>query len=197
MMGERQGEGEPQPVSFSSSPMPADNIILVGFMATGKSHVGRIIARLTGRRAADIDEEIVRRARKPIHRIFSEDGEAVFRAMERHATFSLCDGGNKVISAGGGAFAQELTRQVLLESGTVFCLTALPETIHHRITRGSPNAAVRPMLGDGDPLVRIRELLDERADAYDHAHYAVPTDDQTPEQVADAILEIYESAASG
>ena len=173
--------------------MPVDNIILVGFMATGKSHVGRLIARLTGRRAADIDEEIVRRARKPIHRIFSEDGEAVFRAMERHATFTLCDGGNRVISAGGGAFAQELTRQVLLENGTVFCLTARPETIHHRITRGSPNAAVRPMLGGGDPLVRIRELLDERADAYAHAHYAVATDDRTPEQVADAILEIYES----
>ena len=172
--------------------MPADNIILVGFMATGKSHVGRLIARLTGRRAADIDEEIVRRARKPIHRIFSEDGEAVFRAMERHATFSLCDGGNKVISAGGGAFAQELTRQTLLESGAVFCLTARPETIHHRITRGSPNAAVRPMLGDGDPLVRIRELLDERAESYAHAHYAVPTDDRTPEQVADAVLEIYD-----
>lgn len=174
--------------------MSADNIILVGFMATGKSHVGRLIARMTGRRTADIDEEIVRRARKPIHRIFSEDGEAVFRAMERHATFSLCDGGNKVISAGGGAFAQELTRQVLLESGTVFCLTARPETIHYRITRGSPNAAVRPMLGDGDPLERIRQLLEERAEAYGYAHYAVPTDDRTPEQVAESILEIYETS---
>ena len=174
--------------------MSADNIILVGFMATGKSHVGRIIARLTGRRMADIDEEIVRRARKPIHRIFSEDGEAVFRAMERHAALTLCEGGNNVVSAGGGAFAQELTRQVLLDSGTVFCLTALPETIHHRITRGSPNAAVRPMLAGGDPLDRIRELLEERASAYAHAHHSVATDERTPEQVADAILEIYESS---
>ena len=177
--------------------MSADNIILVGFMATGKSHVGRLVARMTGRRTADIDEEIVRRARKPIHRIFSEDGEAVFRAMERHATLTLCDGGNKVISAGGGAFAQELTRQVLLESGTVFCLTARPETIHHRITRGSPNAAVRPMLAGGDPLDRIRELLEERAEAYAHAHYAVATDDRTPEQVAEAILEIYQHHIRG
>ncbi len=182
-----------QSVACFSNPMSADNIILVGFMATGKSHVGRLISRMTGRRAADIDEEIVRRAHKPIHRIFSEDGEAVFRAMERHATFSLCDGGNKVISAGGGAFAQELTRQVLLDNGTVFCLTARPETIHHRITRGSPNAAVRPMLGDGNPLERIRELLEQRAESYAHAHYAVPTDDRTPEQVAEAILEIYET----
>lgn len=173
--------------------MSADNIILVGFMATGKSHVGRLIARMTGRGTADIDEEIVRRARKPIHRIFSEDGEAVFRAMERHAALTLCEGGNKVISAGGGAFAQELTRQVLLESGTVFCLTARPETIHYRITRGSPNAAVRPMLAGGDPLDRIRELLEERAEAYAHAHYTVATDDRTPEQVAETILKIYES----
>ena len=180
-------------VASFSAPMQSDNIILVGFMATGKSHVGRLIARMSGRDTADIDEEIVRRARKPIHRIFSEDGEAVFRAMERHATFTLCDGDNRVISAGGGAFAQELTRQVLLDSGTVFCLTARPETIHYRITRGSPNAAVRPMLAGDDPLERIRELLEERADAYAHAHYAVATDDRTPEQVAEAILEIYQS----
>jgi shikimate kinase len=174
--------------------MPVDNIVLVGFMATGKSHVGRLISRITGRRMADIDEEIVRRARKSIHRIFTEEGEAVFRAMERHAAFTLCEGGNKVISAGGGAFAQELTRQVLLESGTVFCLTARPETIHYRITRGSPNSAVRPMLGGGDPLERISQLLEERADSYAHAHHTVPTDDRTPEQVAESVLQIYQSA---
>lgn len=177
--------------------MPSDNIILVGFMATGKSHVGRIIARTSSRRMADLDEEIVRRARKPIHRIFSEDGEAVFRAMERHAALTLCEGGNKVIAAGGGAFAQELTRQVLLDSGTVFCLTAKPETIHYRITRGNPNAAVRPMLTGGDPLDRIRQLLDERAPAYAHADHTVSTDDRTPEQVAEAILTLYHHGAEG
>ena len=173
-----------------------DNIVLVGFMATGKSHVGRIISRLTGRRMTDLDEEIVRRARKPIHQIFSEDGEIVFRAMERHAAMTLCEGGNKVIAAGGGAFAQEMTRQVLLENGIVFCLTATPATIHYRITRGSPNAAVRPMLGAGDPLERISELLDERAPAYALAHHAVPTDDRTPEQVADEVLRIFESTVT-
>ena len=185
--------------------MSTDNIILVGFMATGKSHVGRILARATGRRMADLDEEIVRRAGKPIHRIFNEDGEAVFRAMERHAALTLCApdaaGGGKVVAAGGGAFAQAATRQILLDSGTVFCLTARPETIHHRISKGSPHAAVRPMLagnandGDGNananPLERIRQLLAERADAYAHAHYAVATDGRTPEDVADRILQIY------
>lgn len=189
--------------------MTGDNIILVGFMATGKSHVGRVIARLTGRRMADIDEEIVRRAGRPIHRIFREDGEAVFRAMERHAALALCapdpKGCGKVIAAGGGAFAQELTRQVLLDSGRVFCLTARPETIHYRITRGSPNAAVRPMLaapnnndgndnggnGNDDPLERIRQLLADRAAAYAHAHHTVPTDHRTPEQVAAEILHIH------
>ncbi len=176
--------------------MSADNIILVGFMATGKSHVGRIIARLTDRPMADIDEEIVRRARKPIHQIFTEDGEAVFRAMERHAALSLCEGGNKVIAAGGGAFAHDLTRQLLLDNGTVFCLTAQPETIHYRITRGSPNAAVRPMLAGDDPLERIRQLLDQRAAAYAHAHHTVSTDNRTPKQVAQAILGIYHHGAA-
>ena len=75
----------------------------------------------------------------------------------------------------------------------MFCLTATAETIHYRITRGSPNAAVRPMLGGGDPLVRIRELLDERAPAYALAHHAVSTDDRTPEEVADEVLRIFET----
>ena len=83
---------------------------------------------------------------------------------------------------------------MLLENGVVFCLTATPQTIHHRITRGSPNAPVRPMLGDGDPLERIRDLLEERAPAYAQAHHAVPTDDRTPEEVADEVLRIYESS---
>ena len=185
--------------NLSKSPPPVEpaNIILVGFMATGKSHVGRIIARMTNRRMTDLDEEIVRRAGKPIHRIFSEEGEVIFRHMERHAALTLCEGGGKIIAAGGGAFAQEMTRQVLLENGIVFCLTAQPETIHYRITRGSPNAAVRPMLGDGDPLVRIRELLDERAPSYAQAHHAVATDDRTPEQVADEVLRIFEKTVTG
>jgi shikimate kinase len=145
----------------------------------------------------DLDEEIVRRAGKPIHQLFSEDGEIVFRAMERHAALTLCEGGNKVIAAGGGAFAQELTRQVLLENGIVFCLTATAETIHYRITRGSPNAAVRPMLaGDDHHLERIRELLSERAPAYAQAHHAVPTDDRTPEQVADEVLRLFETTVT-
>ena len=183
-------------MAISSNLQPPEgpaNIILVGFMATGKSHVGRIIARMTNRRMTDLDEEIARRSGKPIHRIFSEDGEIVFRHMERHAALTLCEGGGKIIAAGGGAFAQELTRQALLENGIVFCLTAKPETIHHRITRGSPNVAVRPMLGEGDPLERIRELLNERAPAYAQAHHAVATDDRTPEQVADEVLRIFES----
>ena len=171
--------------------MSSDNIILVGFMATGKSHVARIISRATERQAADLDEEIVRRAAKPIHQIFSENGEAVFRAMERHAAFSLCEGEDKIIAAGGGAFAQESTRKVLLDNGTVFCLTASPETIYYRISRGNMSAAVRPMLAGGDPLDRIRQLLSERAAAYDLAHYSIPTDDRTPEQVADEILRIF------
>ena len=179
--------------------MTGDNIILVGFMATGKSHVGRVVARMTGRQMADIDEEIVRRAGKPIHRIFAEHGEAVFRAMERHAAMTLCAPAagerGKVIAAGGGAFAQDATRQVLLASGRVFCLTARPETIQRRILRGNPNGAVRPMLagdgGDGDALERIRQLLSERAEAYAYAHHFVETDERTPEEVAESILHIF------
>ena len=166
------------------------NIILVGFMAPGKSSVGRALARRTGWPRVDADEEIVSRAGKPIADIFRDSGEDGFRQLERDVTTDFCKESGRIIAAGGGSFIDDQNRRTMLDFGTVFYLSARPETIHRRVTRGNPNAPARPMLAGGDPLKRITELLAQRAPLYAHAHHSVETDDLSPEQVAQAIIKI-------
>ena len=97
--------------------------------------------------------------------------------------------GSKLRTA-GGSFIDAENRQTMLDGGTVFYLSARPETIHQRVTRGNPNAPDRPLLGVGNPLERIKELLAQRTPVYSQAHHAVETDGLTPDQVAEAIIEI-------
>ncbi len=190
-------------------------------MASGKSHVGRLLAQKIGWPLVDADTEIVRRAGKPIEAIFQADGELAFRALEVSVLEELCAGSNQVVATGGGAFMNPVSRQAMLERGLVLCLNARPETIFRRLGRASleandeqaidegasenyPDAAdrtdrrgkrearpVRPLLSGDDTLERIKSLLEERAGVYSQAHYSIPTDDFTPEQVAGQIVEIW------
>ena len=166
-----------------------DNIILVGFMASGKSRVGRILSQRTGMPLVDADTVIVERAGKSIERIFADEGEAAFRALERAVISDLCSRSGQVISAGGGAFVDPANRREMLSGGTVFCLQARPETIYQRLKADNDSGqAVRPLLAGPDPLERIRELLAQRAEAYGRAHHCIDTDELTPEEVAEQIL---------
>ena len=159
-------------------------------MASGKSSVGRALSRRCGWPKVDADEEIVSRAGKPIAEIFRESGEDAFRALERAVVTDICAETGRIIAAGGGSFIDDENRQTMLDGGTVFYLSARPETIHRRVTKGNPNAPVRPLLGEGNPLERITELLAQRTPAYSQAHHSVETDGLTPDQVAQAILKI-------
>jgi shikimate kinase len=164
------------------------NIILVGFMGSGKSRIGRELARSTGWPLVDTDAEVQRRAGKAIHRIFAEDGEAAFRALERQAVAQACQGAGQIIAVGGGAFVDPDNRRLMLEGGLVFCLSARPETLHRRVAGSSAEA--RPLLAGADPLARIKDLLAERAEVYAQAHHTIETDDSTPEQTTQRILEL-------
>ena len=159
-------------------------------MASGKSSVGRALSRRSGWPRVDADDEIVSRAGQPIADMFRDSGEDAFRQLERSVIRDLCGDSGRIISAGGGSFIDEESRQTMLEGGTVFYLSTRPETIHRRVTGGNPNAPARPLLAGGDPLERIKELLAQRAPAYAQAHHTVETDERTSDQVAEAILEI-------
>ena len=166
------------------------NIILVGFMASGKSSVGRALSRRCGWTRWDADDEIVAWAGKPIADIFRDSGEDAFRELERSVVKGICLETGRIIAAGGGSFIDDENRRTMLDCGTVFYLSARPETIHRRVTGGNPNAPARPLLGEGNSLERITELLAQRMPAYSQAHHAVETDNLTPDQVAQAILKI-------
>jgi len=173
------------------------NIILVGFMGSGKSSVGRALSRRCGWPRIDADDVIVERAGKPIADIFRESGEGAFRELERAVMKDLCEQNGRIISGGGGAFVDDDNRFIMLHCGTVFYLNASPEIIHQRVIGRNPNAPVRPLLAGGDPLERIKELLAQRAPAYSQAHHIIETDQLTPAQVAEAILKICGDRLSG
>ena len=166
-------------------------------MASGKSSVGRALSRRNGWPRIDVDDEIVSRAGKPIADFFRDSGEDAFRELERTVISDICEATGRIIAAGGGSFIDEKSRRIMLECGTVFYLSTSPETVHRRITRGNPNAPVRPLLAGGDPLERIKDLLGQRKPAYSQAHHTIETDRLSPDQVAEAILEICGPGTAG
>jgi shikimate kinase len=163
------------------------HIVLTGFMATGKTEVGRRLARLLGRPFVDTDGLVEAAAGCPIAEIFARHGEAHFRALERAAVEQACAVPEAVIATGGGALLDPENRRRLAAAGPIVHLTARPEEILRRV--GDPSS--RPLLANGnrqgDRLERIRALLAERTPAYALATHAVETSDLSVEQVVERV----------
>ncbi len=163
-------------------------VVLTGFMASGKSAVGRALAARLERRFIDSDHEIVARAGKPIARIFAEDGEAAFRALEREVIADLTAAPEPaVIATGGGALLDDANYTALSRVGTIVCLVARPEVIARRV---SASNVARPKLAEGNlPLEqRIAQLMEERKAAYARAEIIVDTSDLPVSAVAERVL---------
>jgi len=161
------------------------NLILTGFMATGKTEVGRLLARRFGCPFFDTDGLVETAARRTIAQIFASDGEAHFRALERDAVEEACAVPDAVIATGGGTLLDPENHRRLAAAGPVVCLTASPEEIGRRVG----DVSSRPLLvgHNGDRLARIRTLLDERAPVYALATHTVDTSGLTVEQVAERV----------
>jgi len=163
------------------------NIILTGFMGTGKTAVGKRLAKRLGWRFVDVDELIEASAKKSVTAIFAQHGERVFRRLEQRMIRQVTRGSEQVIATGGGAFIDERNRARLRVSGPVICLTARPRTV---LARVKPRLETRPLLrGSGDPLSSIRSLLRQRAGAYAKADVALDTSDLSVEEVVDRLWE--------
>lgn len=169
--------------------MTDKNIVLTGFMGTGKTAVGRVLACWLGREFVDMDSELESRACKPINRIFAEDGEPAFRAMECALAEELGGRRNLVIAAGGGAVLDPRNVEALSRSGILICLRASPAEILRRI--GNDNC--RPLLACADRQKRIAQLLAEREAAYSRLPHHVATDGLSPGDVAQKILGLLNS----
>jgi shikimate kinase/3-dehydroquinate synthase len=160
------------------------NIAITGFMGTGKSAVGQEVARRLGWQFIDMDDVIVERAGKSISRIFAEDGEPAFRALESQVCADLSVQDRLVIATGGGALVNADNRRTMMRGGTVVCLNADPEEILRRV--GDDDN--RPLLNVPDPRARIAELLDARRAAYQAIPWQIETTGLSVEQVAERVI---------
>ena len=165
-------------------------ITLIGYRATGKTTLARLLAERLGWDWIDADVEIERRARKNIAQIFAEDGEPAFRDLESDVIQDLCKTQKLVLGAGGGAPVREQNRRAIMESGKVVWLRAQPETILARMSGDATTAQRRPDLTSKSGLEEILHLLAEREPIYrEAADIEVDTESKTPEQLADEIIE--------
>jgi shikimate kinase/3-dehydroquinate synthase len=148
-------------------------LLLTGFMATGKSTLGQELGHRLGRRFVDLDSSIEAQAGRPIAQIFSEQGEAHFRELERQALLPLLDASDApVVALGGGALLKRELRLQALEKAVVIALHAKPETLARRVSEAGPT---RPLGGLGN-RDQLELLLTQRASGYAEAHAHLHTD---------------------
>lgn len=169
-------------------------VALTGFMGTGKTAVGKRVARRLGRPFLDTDEMVEASAGKPVRRIFADDGEARFRELERAAVAEACARGDVVVSTGGGALIDERNLRALADGGLVIGLVADPETIARRVGRAIEE---RPLLAGGPVVERIRALLAERERFYARATLRIDTSGRTVDEVANEVIGALAAADGG
>ncbi len=173
--------------------MPANstNVVLTGFMGTGKSTVGQRLADRLGYRFVDTDRLIEER-KGPIADLFANEGEAVFRALEAEVARDLGSRTGLVVATGGRLMLDPANAAALGNGASVICLAASVDTILERVL-GDPSGLERPLLAGPDPAGRIAELLAERAEGY-RRFVPVATDGRTVDEVVDAIIALLPTA---
>jgi shikimate kinase len=162
------------------------NIVLVGFMGTGKTAVARELARRLKREFVSLDELIEKKENRPIIKIFAESGENYFRDVESQVVKEVSGKENLVIDVGGGVVVREENVANLKKKGILICLKASPEVILER----TKHAKHRPLLNVPNPKEKIQELLNKRAPYYSRADYSVDTSDLSIQEVVEKTLEI-------
>lgn len=164
--------------------MFSKNIVLIGFMGTGKTSVGKIIAKKLNRQAIDVDAYIEQKQGRKIADIFENEGEAAFRQAEKAAVEEISKMENVVITTGGGVVLDKGNIENLKKQGWIVALTATPETIFRRVR----NSKHRPLLKSHNMFLEIKRLLAERKPFYAVADYTFETDRKTAGQVAESII---------
>ena len=162
------------------------NIVLIGFMGTGKSTIARELAKTRKMNIVEMDEEIVRRRGKSIADIFKEEGEEYFRDLETALLKELQTKENQVISCGGGAVLREENVRVMKKNGCVVLLTALPQTIYERVK----NNTDRPILQGNMNVEYIASLMEKRREKYEKAaDIVIATDGKNVSQICEEMLQ--------
>jgi shikimate kinase len=166
------------------------HIYLTGFRGTGKTSVGRILARSLELPLIDLDDEVEQKAGKTIREIFDESGESGFRDLETSCLREVSARPRSVIALGGGAVLREENRQQITRSGVCVWLTADAKAIQERISADLSTARRRPALTSLPAHAEVEKLLADRDHAYrESADHCVDTRGKTQQAVADEILD--------
>lgn len=163
------------------------NLILTGFMGTGKSTVGRIAAERLGFIFVDTDKVIEQNTSKTINDIFAEYGEKYFRQLEKEVIKEYSQKREHVIAVGGGAVLDPENIRDLKLNGLVMLLKARPDVIYRNVCKDKS----RPLLQCDDPMGRINELLEARRKFYEDCHYEIDVSDISVQEAVEKVIEIY------
>ncbi len=162
------------------------NIYLVGFMGTGKTTVGKLLAVSLKKKFLEMDEAIEQRDGRSIADIFSGKGEAYFRKIEKDILKEISQNKNLVVSCGGGVVMDKENLDILNRTGVTICLQAGAEIIYGRVR----NEKMRPLLNVSDPQAKIEELLTLREPFYRQVRLRLDTGRSSPSQVVEEITRI-------
>ncbi len=184
--------GDSQDQRSASAPAQARNLVLTGFMGTGKTQIGQEVARRLGRPFVDMDAEIEARTGKPIPRIFAEDGEDVFRGMEADLCQELGSQTGLVIATGGGALLSTANREAMMHRGVILCLTCDADEIQRRLSEGG--AATRPLLEVPEPRAEIERLLAARQETYAAIPWQIDTTSSSVDGVVERVIQLANAA---
>ncbi|MFC2140218.1 shikimate kinase [Candidatus Auribacterota bacterium] len=165
------------------------NVIMLGFMGTGKSTVSKVIAERLGFKFVEMDEMIEAREGMTINEIFKTKGEGYFRNLEQDLVLELSQKGKQVISTGGGVVLNEQNINNFKEQGVLISLTATAEVIYTRVK----NETQRPLLKTENPLKTIHDMLEYRMPFYEKADHLLDTSGLTIDKVVEEVFKILKS----
>jgi len=173
--------------------MKKDNIVLIGFMGSGKSTLGIRLSYRLRRVIEDTDKLIEKKTGRSISDIFARDGEEAFRTMETQLLKELNENANgKIVAVGGGTPVREENRPLLKSLGTVVYLRIRPESVYERLKGDT----TRPLLQGDNPREKIENLMTARKDAYEgSADLIIDVDDLEVNEIVDIIEKIERSGA--
>jgi shikimate kinase len=162
------------------------NVILIGFMGSGKSMTASRLSKILGRKVISTDKLIEKREGRSISKIFDESGESYFRKVERKIVAEVSRQTGVILDCGGGVVLDAENRVNLKKNGILIYLSASPDSIYKNIK----NRAHRPLLNVKDPRARIAKLLEERKPLYEQADVVIDADHKSIDQITEEVLKV-------